>query len=178
MVLAVLCAGTLLAQNKPVEDVNAERNPNLAAAQHFCLEAFNKAHEAQVANKYDMKGHAAKAKELLVQASQEISAADKIADAPKTGTRETVSPEGPKRPVEDINAERNPNLAEAQRLCLKAFDKVHEAQIANKYDMKGHAAKAKQLLVQASEELSTADKIADSAHPGKNPQAPSTQQPM
>jgi hypothetical protein len=158
----------LLAEDKPVENVNARRNPNLAAAQHFCIEAWNKTHDAQITNKWDMKGHAGKAKQLLAQANQEIYEADKIADAPNTGTKETV-PSGPKRPEEDINAERNPNLADAQRLCLKAFDKVHEAQIANKYDMKGHAAKAKELLVQASEELSTAAKMADAAHPGKSP---------
>jgi hypothetical protein len=95
MVLAVFCAGTLLAQNKPVENVNAQRNPNLAAAQRFCLQAFDKVHEAQLANKYDMKGHAAKAKELLVEASEELSTADKIADSAhpgKTGKGAVQSP--------------------------------------------------------------------------------------
>jgi hydroxymethylpyrimidine/phosphomethylpyrimidine kinase len=71
-------------------------------------------------------------------------------------------------PVQNVNAQRNPNLAEAQKLCGQAFQEVTKAQKANKYDMKGHAAKAKQLLIQASQELSEADKIADSAHPGKS----------
>jgi hypothetical protein len=76
------------------------------------------------------------------------------------------------RPAENVNAQRNPNLAAAQKLCGQAFEEVTKAQKANKYDMKGHAQKAKQLLVQASQELAEADKIADSATPGstsKNP---------
>ena len=88
LVLAVLCAGMLFAQNapqKPVENVNAQRNPNLAAAQRLCNQAFEEVTKAQKANKYDMKGHAAKAKQLLVQATQELSEADKIADSASPG---------------------------------------------------------------------------------------------
>jgi hypothetical protein len=78
-------------------------------------------------------------------------------------------------PVQDVNAQRNPNLAEAQKLCNQAFQEVSKAQKANKYDMKGHAANAKKLLVQAAQELSEADKIADSASPaGKHPGSGST----
>ena len=73
----------------------------------------------------------------------------------------------PERPLEDVDPQRNPDLAAAQKLCVQAFEEVTKAQKANKYDMKGHASKAKQLLVQATQELSEADKIADSATPGK-----------
>ena len=51
---------------------------------------------------------------------------------------------------------RHPNLAAAQRLAAQASAKVSAAQQANEFDMGGHAAKAKQLLDQASEELNQA----------------------
>jgi len=81
LVLALLCAGMLFAQNMPVENINAQRNPNLAEAQKLCNQAFEEVTKAQKANKYDMQGHAAKAKHLLIQASQELVMADKIADS-------------------------------------------------------------------------------------------------
>jgi len=90
LVLAFLCVGLLFPQNppeRPAEDVDAQRNPNLAAAQKLCVQAFEAVTRAQKANHYDMKGHAAKAKELLIRASQELSEADKIAEsvAPSRG---------------------------------------------------------------------------------------------
>jgi len=85
LVLALLCVGVLFAQNMPVENINAQRNPNLAEAQKLCNQAFQEITKAQKANHYDMKGHAAKAKQLLMQASQELSAADKIADSVTPG---------------------------------------------------------------------------------------------
>jgi len=60
------------------------------------------------------------------------------------------------KPPENINPHRHPNLAEAQRLCDQAYVKVGEAQRANEFDMGGHAAKAKDLLQQASAELKEA----------------------
>lgn len=67
-------------------------------------------------------------------------------------------------PVNNINPSRNPDLAAAQRLVTQAFEKITAAQKANKYDMKGHAARAKELLIQANQELKTAAAIADQTH--------------
>jgi hypothetical protein len=69
--IALLSGGILLAQ-KPEKDINPHRHPNLAAAQRFCDQAFQKITAAQEANEFDMNGHAAKAKELLDQASREL----------------------------------------------------------------------------------------------------------
>jgi hypothetical protein len=76
---ALLCGGVLLAQ-KPPRDISARRHPNLAAAQRFCDQAFQKITAAQVANEFDMNGHAAKAKELLEQASKELKLAAEAAN--------------------------------------------------------------------------------------------------
>ena len=50
----------------------AQHHPNLMAAQNACNLAFEKISAAQQANEWDMKGHAAHAKELLAQAKTEI----------------------------------------------------------------------------------------------------------
>jgi len=63
------------------QQVSAERHPNLAAAQDFIQQAIVKLTDAQKANKYDMKGHAARAKELLEQAYHEIWLAAQAANA-------------------------------------------------------------------------------------------------
>jgi hypothetical protein len=81
LVLALLCAGMLFAQSVPVQNINAQRNPNLAEAQKLCSQAFDAVVRAQKANSYDMQGHAEKAKQLLIQASQELGMAAKIADS-------------------------------------------------------------------------------------------------
>jgi len=59
-------------------------------------------------------------------------------------------------PATNINAQRHPNLAQAQQLIKQAFDKITAAQSANEWDMAGHARKAKELLGQASDELKLA----------------------
>jgi hypothetical protein len=66
-----------------------------------------------------------------------------------------------KAPADDISGKRHPNLAAAQRLCDKAFEKIQAAQQANEWDMGGHAAKAKELLDQASRELKQAAEAAN-----------------
>ena len=68
-------------------------------------------------------------------------------------------------PVVDIDPGRHPNLAEAQRLLVEANNKVIEAQKDNRYDMHGHAEKARQLMAQASRELKFAAEAAN--HPGR-----------
>lgn len=60
------------------------------------------------------------------------------------------------QPERDISHGRHPNLAAAQRLIDQAYDRITAAQQANEWDMHGHAAKAKDLLDQASHELKEA----------------------
>jgi hypothetical protein len=60
------------------------------------------------------------------------------------------------QPKRNISARKHPNLAAAQRLIVQASAKIDAAQQANEFDMGGHAAKAKQLLDQASDELKAA----------------------
>jgi hypothetical protein len=60
--------------------VDPYRHPNLAAAQGFIDQAIGKVDEAQRANEYDMGGHAARAKELLMQANHEIKEAARAAN--------------------------------------------------------------------------------------------------
>jgi hypothetical protein len=69
-----------------------------------------------------------------------------------------------KPPAENVGGKRHPNLAAAQRLCVQAFDKIQAAQAANEFDMDGHAAKAKDLLDQASRELKEAAEAANKNH--------------
>ena len=79
--MALLCVGIAYAQTKPIQDVNSRISPNLAAAQAYMVDAFNKLTLSQAINDDDMNGHAANAKNLLIQASNEVSAAAKAAYA-------------------------------------------------------------------------------------------------
>jgi hypothetical protein len=66
-------------------------------------------------------------------------------------------------PVLDIDKRVHPNLAEAQRLVVQANHYVELAQKDNRYDMKGHAEKARDLLVQVNNELKAAAEAANAA---------------
>ena len=77
--VALLCGGLAIAQ-KPVQNVNPNRHPNLAAAQRLSEQAYNKIVAAQEANEWDMQGHAQKAKELLEQANQQLKLAAEAAN--------------------------------------------------------------------------------------------------
>ncbi|MGD0097294.1 MAG: hypothetical protein ABSB60_12425 [Terracidiphilus sp.] len=59
------------------------------------------------------------------------------------------------------NPNRHPNLAAAQELIDRAFEKISAAQDANEFDMDGHAAKAKEHLMQAREEIKLAARAAN-----------------
>jgi hypothetical protein len=78
--LAQLTAALAPAQ-QPKQTVSGARHPNLAAAQRFCQQAYDKTVAAQGANEFDMQGHAAKAKDLLNQANSELKAAAQAANA-------------------------------------------------------------------------------------------------
>ncbi len=60
-----------------------------------------------------------------------------------------------------VDPYRRPNLAAAQELIDQAIGKVTAAQQANEYDMDGHAAKAKQLLMDANREIKLAARAAN-----------------
>lgn len=79
LVLTIVVGSALLTA-QPAKNVSAARHPNLAAAQRLTAQAFAKISAAQTANEFDMKGHAAKAKELLDQANNELKQAAEAAN--------------------------------------------------------------------------------------------------
>lgn len=56
---------------------------------------------------------------------------------------------------------RHPNLDLAQKLVVKAYEKVEAAQRANEFDLGGHAKRAKEALVLANEEMKLAAQAAN-----------------
>jgi hypothetical protein len=75
-----LLASSVIAQDGPVQNINPQAHGNLAAAQNLMGQAFAKIVVAQHDNRYDMHGHASRAKELLKQAAMELKAAAVDAD--------------------------------------------------------------------------------------------------
>jgi len=73
-VLAVLgSAGAAFAQwGMPVVNIDPHRHGNLAAAQSSIVYAWQRINEAQQDNNYRLGGHAGRAKELLVEANEEL----------------------------------------------------------------------------------------------------------
>jgi hypothetical protein len=59
-------------------------------------------------------------------------------------------------PVRDIDPGRLANLADAQKYVRRAYDKLSDAQFANRDELGGHASRAKELLRQAGEEIKMA----------------------
>ena len=80
LLAAMLLCGVTLAQ-EPVQDINPKVHPNLAAAQKHVVEANQAIAIAQKDNHYDMKGHAEKARQLLVEVNNELKAAAEAANA-------------------------------------------------------------------------------------------------
>jgi len=66
---------------EPAMDIDAKIHPELAAAQRHVVEANQAILAAQKANRYDMRGHAEKARQLLVEVNQELKAAAEAANA-------------------------------------------------------------------------------------------------
>ena len=79
----ILLVATAAWAQKPVRNVSPSHHPNLAAAQKFASDAYQKLVAAQQANEFDMKGHAQKAKELLEQVNNEIKLAAEAANENK-----------------------------------------------------------------------------------------------
>ena len=75
---SLLIGGLAIAQ--PKRNISPGRHPNLAAAQRFCQNAYEKIVAAQAANEWDMQGHAQKAKELLEQVNSQLKMAAEAAN--------------------------------------------------------------------------------------------------
>jgi hypothetical protein len=73
--LGLFTSGVVVGQN-----VNPNRHPNLFAAQRFIEQAIDRVSAAQGANEFDMGGHAAKAKDHLDRAYEEIKLAARAAN--------------------------------------------------------------------------------------------------
>jgi hypothetical protein len=92
--------GIALAQKEPPSKAPSKdgttkggySHPNLMAADKLCAQAFTKLEAAQVANEFDLGGHAKKAKELIKQAEDEIKLATAAADANKKPGDTTKKP--------------------------------------------------------------------------------------
>lgn len=80
MFTALLFCCVTIAQ-EPAMDIDSRIHPELAAAQHHVVEANQAILAAQKANRYDMRGHAERARQLLVQVNQELKAAAEAANA-------------------------------------------------------------------------------------------------
>ena len=79
---ALLIGGYAIAQ-PPKENVSKARHPNIAAAQRFSEQAYQKITAAQEANEWDMQGHAKKAKQLLEEVNNELRQAATAANKNK-----------------------------------------------------------------------------------------------
>ncbi|HXY07373.1 MAG TPA: hypothetical protein VEI52_05900 [Terriglobales bacterium] len=77
---AVLFCGSVTIAQEPVHNIDAAKHPNLRAAQNQIVSAFHYIDAAQKDNDWDMEGHASKAKDLLIQASNELKEAAEIAN--------------------------------------------------------------------------------------------------
>jgi hypothetical protein len=76
----VLVGGGVLFAQRPVENIDPHRHPNLAEAQHHLIAAYAKTEEAQKENKDELGGHAQKAKELMEAADRELKEAAEFAN--------------------------------------------------------------------------------------------------
>jgi hypothetical protein len=77
---AILATAFLIAPaasyaDEPAQNISASKHGNLAAAQNFTKQAFDKMTAAQKANEFDLGGHAGRAKQLLDQAANEMKLA-------------------------------------------------------------------------------------------------------
>jgi hypothetical protein len=79
--LSALAFGLILTAQEPVVDIDKKIHPNLAEAQRLVVEANHYVELAQRDNRYDMKGHAERARDLLVQVNNELKAAAEAANA-------------------------------------------------------------------------------------------------
>jgi hypothetical protein len=83
LLAGLLTIGGIALAQRPKENVSPARHPNIAAAQRFLQQAFDKVTAAQEANEWDMQGHAKRAKELMEQADKELKLAAEAANRNK-----------------------------------------------------------------------------------------------
>jgi hypothetical protein len=83
LLASILALTTAASAQRPAKNVSGRKHPNLAAAQRFSRQAFEKIVAAQKANEWDMGGHAQKAKELLDQVNAELKEAAETANENK-----------------------------------------------------------------------------------------------
>ncbi len=77
---AFTCSAVTLAQ-APVVNIDAHRHGNLAAAQRYIVQAYQKIDAAQGDNHEQLGGHAQRAKDLLTQADEELRLAANVANS-------------------------------------------------------------------------------------------------
>ena len=68
-----------MAQNGPVVDIGS-RHGNLRHAQEYIVQAWQALNSAQYENHSELGGHAARAKDLLMQADEELRQAANVAN--------------------------------------------------------------------------------------------------
>ncbi len=76
---ALACGGMMFGQG-PLVNIDARRHGNLAAAQSYMVQAYQKIDEAQRANEDQLGGHAQRAKDLLVQADEQLRLAANVSN--------------------------------------------------------------------------------------------------
>ncbi len=79
MCSAMATSSMMFAQG-PAQNIDASKHPNLASAQTSIAHAYQKIDAAQQGNRDHLGDHAQKAKDLLVQASQELKEAAEYAN--------------------------------------------------------------------------------------------------
>src|ERR1700690_3443885 len=94
VLITILAPGILFAQDMqaPVVNIDPQRHGNLATAQEYIVAAFQKIDAAQQANDSHLGGHAANAKNFLVQADADLRAA---ADFVNANNPQPAPPPGP-----------------------------------------------------------------------------------
>ena len=84
--IALVCAMAAAQESSaPYVNIDPNRHGNLAAAQDFIAQAYNRIGDAQRANHGQLDGHAAHAKQLLVQANEELRLAADVANEHQDG---------------------------------------------------------------------------------------------
>ena len=73
-------APTVVYQQQPVVNIDPHRHGNLAAAQGYIVNAYQRIQQAQRANHGELGGHAQRAKDLLTQADAELRLAADVAN--------------------------------------------------------------------------------------------------
>ncbi len=77
---SVMASTSMMFAQGPAQNIDPKKHANLASAQASIAHAYQKIEAAQQANRDQLGDHAQKAKELLMQASQELKAAAEYAN--------------------------------------------------------------------------------------------------